>query len=489
MAPPATVTDASVAPHGSLLPTVQVHENDVAAAAIVCAPSALSKMMGSLHPAGALYEKPVNIDQALEAHAAFVSVLRENNVRVYDVRDMLTDRVASSVGDRVALEELAFSCLQYVFDARDAPDAPVASADSIASDAPVDSTGGGLTRFPTMTDAERYYVSDIYKRLVIRQMAAQQLVDVIFTNPTVTVHPSSRDTGFMASYRFAPLTNIVFVRDQLITTAKGIVMGRLRSMQRVREVDILYFCLNKAGFHIIDRVPAPAFLEGGDFFPVGHSLCMLGLGPRSDWAAAHYLLENDLLGTESVAIVKDQLDRHQDRMHLDTVFNIVSSNVCVMLADIMGDASPTRRVVDEYVRVHPDHPTSPTPTDPDHLVGTYMLQRRDVEFSGYVRGKGFSIVEIPGHLQLDYGCNVLNLGSGRVLMTQMESARAVATEPCFNGSVRCLDFRGVSCMYGGLHCASQVVHRVSSRRPPSAHDGCGDKDDAHDGSVAEEDSA
>ena len=40
----------------------------------------------------------------------------------------------------------------------------------------------------------------------------------------------------------------------------------------------------------------------------------------------------------------------QDRMHLDCVFSIISDNCCIMLEDIMGAASPTRRLVDEYVR-------------------------------------------------------------------------------------------------------------------------------------------
>lgn len=32
-----------------------------------------------------------------------------------------------------------------------------------------------------------------------------------------------------------------------ITTCRGIVMGRLRSMQRQREVDLMRFCFNKLG--------------------------------------------------------------------------------------------------------------------------------------------------------------------------------------------------------------------------------------------------
>ena len=69
------------------------------------------------------------------------------------------------------------------------------------------------------------------------------------TNPTVHVRPSYRDTGLSASYTFQPLSNLVYTRDQQVTTANGIVMGRLRSTQRQLEVDLMRFCFQKLGAH------------------------------------------------------------------------------------------------------------------------------------------------------------------------------------------------------------------------------------------------
>jgi hypothetical protein len=63
-----------------------------------------------------------------------------------------------------------------------------------------------------------------------------QLIDTVLINPTVHLAPSYRDTGLTATYTFEPLSNLVYTRDQQITTCKGIVMGRLRSQQRQREV-------------------------------------------------------------------------------------------------------------------------------------------------------------------------------------------------------------------------------------------------------------
>ena len=42
--------------------------------------------------------------------------------------------------------------------------------------------------------------------------------------------------------------------------------------------------------------------------------------------------------------------RTQDRMHLDCVFSIIGDDVCIMMDEMMGESSPTRRLVDEWVR-------------------------------------------------------------------------------------------------------------------------------------------
>lgn len=436
--------------------TGQSHENEHAKVVIVCAPAILSKMMGSLHPAGALYEKPVNIRLAKEAHQHLVAVLERRGIFVRDVRDILLENVNWSVGDRVCLENLAFKCLTYVF--KDDPSSP--AANRIAMDPSGEKN--------TLSEASSYYVSDQYKQAVIEEMGKQQLVDIILTNPTVVIRPSQRDTGFTATYQFEPLSNIVFVRDQQITTRKGIVMARLRSQQRQREVDIMEFCFRKLGLDVIGRIPDSAHLEGGDFFPLGEKLCLLGIGPRSDWAAVEYLLERDLLGTSTVAVVKDEFERKQERMHLDTVFNVLGDNCCIMLENMMGAESPTRRMVDEYTvcgsldseRLADSEAESATPK----RLGPYVLLRQDVEFSSFMKENGFTIIPVTDQEQLDYGCNVLNLGDGDVISIERKTARRIACSKAFKGTIEYLDFTAVTCMYGGVHCATQVVSREHRAR-------------------------
>ena len=79
------------------------------------------------------------------------------------------------------------------------------------------------------------------------------------------------------------------------------------------------------------------------------------------------------------------LHRPQDRMHLDCVFSILGDDVCLMLEEMMGEKSPTRRLVDEYTR---------------DSSGTYSLSRENVEFSQYMRENGYHIIPIKPEHQL-----------------------------------------------------------------------------------------
>jgi arginine deiminase len=180
--------------------------------------------------------------------------MRENGVRVLTVREILAYGVDVHVGARVELEEFAMQALTY----------------RLAEGSSLDD----------LDQKDRYYLTDSYKRTVLESQSVAQLIDTILINPTVHVAPSYRDTGLTATYSFEPLSNLVYTRDQQITTCKGIVMGRLRSPQRNLEVSLMRFCLEKLGLPVVGVIDEPGYLEGGDFLPAGKDLAMLGIGLR-----------------------------------------------------------------------------------------------------------------------------------------------------------------------------------------------------------------
>eukprot|EP01024_Parvocaulis_polyphysoides_P038241 TRINITY_DN34286_c0_g1_i2.p1 TRINITY_DN34286_c0_g1~~TRINITY_DN34286_c0_g1_i2.p1 ORF type:complete len:491 (-),score=62.11 TRINITY_DN34286_c0_g1_i2:386-1645(-) len=403
---------------------LQVDENDEAEVVIVCEPEGTSLMMGGLHPRASLYERPVNLDTAKETHRRFREVLRSHGIKVLTVRDILAFGTADHIGARVDLENLAMEALKY----------------QVTDNFTIDD----------IDEKDRFYLSDEYKRQVLENMSVTQLIDTILITPTVSLAPSFRDTGLTATYQFHPLSNLVYTRDQQITTIMGIIMGRLRSSQRQMEVKLMNFCFNKLGLPVVGKVTDPGYLEGGDFIPAGFDLAFLGVGLRSNMEAAHQLMSKNLLGTSRFAVVKDDFDRHQDRMHLDCVFSIVGKKVCIMLQEMMGEESPTRRLVDLYVF---DPPTQ-----------KYKLEVQNREFSLFLKSEGYSIIPISAEDQLQYACNVLNLGNGNIVSVHAKSARQIVRDKNFKGDIKAIDFSSITSMYGAVHCSSQVVRRRHRRQ-------------------------
>ncbi len=66
-----------------------------------------------------------------------------------------------------------------------------------------------------------------------------------------------------------------------------------------------------AGLPVVGEIQVPGFLEGGDFFPAGRDLALVGIGLRSNFEAARQLMDNDLLGTSRLAVVRDDFEQHQ----------------------------------------------------------------------------------------------------------------------------------------------------------------------------------
>ena len=87
-----------------------------------------------------------------------------------------------------------------------------------------------------------------------------------------------------------------------------------------KSVDWVEFALNRIGKKPIYRIQGDrAFLEGGDFIPM-RNYAMIGCGLRTTPAAICQLMENDLLGKDTLVVVRDAW-KSQIQMHLDTYCN------------------------------------------------------------------------------------------------------------------------------------------------------------------------
>jgi Arginine deiminase len=88
-----------------------------------------------------------------------------------------------------------------------------------------------------------------------------------------------------------------------------------------------------------------------------------------------------------------------------------------------------------------------------------------------MQSEGYHILKVSHENQLRYGCNCLNLGAGRVIAVNEETARDIVQFEHFNGHVQYIDFSAITSMYGAVHCASQVVVRTPLPNPNSTDPG------------------
>lgn len=204
---------------------------------------ALPNWMGSCHPNGSLYEKPLDLRAAQREHLKFREVLESNGCIVRTVREILAQDCDVDVMARVELEELAMKAMTYE----------------------LTKSNNGLDD-SSLTSTERHLLSSEYKRSCIEKMDVEQLVEVVLTRPTILLEKADKDTELLVvNYTYEPLVNLIFCRDQQITTAKGVVMGRPRSRIRQREVEVMEFCFRKLGVPVIGTFP-PFYCPLSHFF-------------------------------------------------------------------------------------------------------------------------------------------------------------------------------------------------------------------------------
>ncbi|ELR19895.1 arginine deiminase [Acanthamoeba castellanii str. Neff] len=136
--------------------------------------------IATLHPTSALFERPVHLKRAKQAHRLFQQTLRAFglNVRL----DCETDPKA-----RRELEDFAVSHLQYVW----AHNGVVSAANAVLNPT------AGAQHGP---HGRACFIDEHYKRDVIRALDSESLVNLLLCNPTIILQKANRETPVTASY-------------------------------------------------------------------------------------------------------------------------------------------------------------------------------------------------------------------------------------------------------------------------------------------------
>lgn len=174
--------------------------------------------LGALHPAAALFREHIDIPELIAEHATYRRVLEEAGARVLTVRQILLDGTGADgkPADRTKLENLR-------------------------------RFAAGFLTFDTQNlSPETAGQQKEYRQSILAKTSPRDLVRIILRQPIIRLSETQINTGLKAEYSENPVMNLFYTRDQLITTAKGVVIGRMNSPQREKGCDILQFCLEKS---------------------------------------------------------------------------------------------------------------------------------------------------------------------------------------------------------------------------------------------------
>ena len=388
--------------------------------------------ISTLHPAASLYEDVTDYNKVKECFDNLKKILKEKNIELITVRSALKL-------NKTALKRLAFKSLKY----------------EISDDINFNKNSKEYKIFLN-------YTKDDYKQEIINKLSEDQLVDVVLNNPKYILAPTNLNTFTEPKLiSFNPLGNLIFCRDQQITTKKGVVIGRTRSSQRAGEHIIMKQVFENLNSNILGILSKEydenAFLEGGDFFVVKNDFSLLGVGLRTSMKGAAYLMEKDFLGTRYMAIIYDDEDMDQQRMHLDTYFNILSDDFAIVLDFNEVQKYYPNKKIGRKVYLFDNEAKSFILSNNKNIpkeIGKYKLINVYNEFYAFLEEKlKYKLIKVTHQQQIDYMINFLNIGNNEIISVNKDLK---LLEQKANINIIYLEFNPILNMYGAMHCITQV---------------------------------
>ena len=404
--------------------------------------SKMESFICSLNPAASLYEDVTDEDDIRACFNELGEYLKTKNIQLITVEDalLLKDKEED-------LMKLAKDSLNYERETEIPKEEKKEEQD--------------IKRKNSLDDYMNFS-SEEYKEKVLKKFSKKNLINVILTRPTMKLKHIETDTFIEStSITFSPVGNMVFCRDQQITTKKGVVIGTSRTSQRKFEHIIMKQVFKNLGADIIGEMGNNGLLEGGDFFVAREDLSMLGIGLRTNIDGASYLMKNDLLGTRYMAICSDENDKDQQRMHLDTYFNILNDNNAVVIDfdDVKKQENKSANIDRKVYYYDNDKDAKEIESDKEDIknkIGEYKLIKIYDSFYKFLDDMKFNYIKISHQEQKEYMINFLNIGNNTVISVNKNLEKKLKDNGCDIITVKYFNCQPILNMYGGMHCMTQV---------------------------------
>ena len=402
--------------------------------------SKMESFICSLNPAASLYEDVTDEDDIRKCFNELGEYLKTKDIKLITIEDALLLKDKEEELMKLAKDSLNYERETEIKEEKEEKD----------------------NKRKNSMEEFKLYSSDGYKEKVLKKFSKKNIMNIILTRPSMKLKHIDTDTFIEStSITFKPVGNIVFCRDQQITTKKGVVIGASRTSQRRYEHVIMKQVFKNIGADIIGELGDEGYLEGGDFFVAREDLSMLGVGLRTDMKGASYLMRNDLLGTRYMAICYDENDQDQQRMHLDTYFNILNNdNALVIDFDEVGKEEKKEKNIDRKVYYYDNNKDikeiESDNKDINNKIGEYKLIKIYNSFYTFLDEMKFNYIKITNQEQKEYMINFLNIGNNTVISVNKNLEQKLKDNNINNINVQYFNCQPILNMYGGMHCMTQV---------------------------------
>ncbi|MGC4111727.1 MAG: arginine deiminase [Nocardioides sp.] len=266
-----------------------------------------------------LFDDVLWVDRAKRDHFEFVAKMRDRDIEVLELHDLLSEVVAQP------------QARAWILDRK--------ITDNLVGPGLAHEVRGWLDELPPARLSE----------FLLGGVTWRDVPDD-FAGPFLTAMRSlPEQPGFL----LPPLPNTLFARDNTSWIFQGVTLNPMfwpaRRQETLLTTAIYRFHPAFAGesFDVwlgdLDGAPADhgfATLEGGDVMPVGKGIVMIGMGERTSYQAVTQVAQSLFKAGAAERVIAATLPRARSAMHLDTVFTFCDADVVTLFEPVVDAIVP-----------------------------------------------------------------------------------------------------------------------------------------------------
>ena len=290
---------------------------------MVCSPGLAHQRLTPDNCHELLYDDVLWVERAKRDHFDFVTKLRDHDIVVFEMLDLLTDVVATPEGrDWILTRKLTENSVGLGF---------------------IEETRSWLESL-SPRDLANYLVGGVSYLDVPKELRGHFLTAFL---------DSPEADGFL----LPPLPNTQFTRDSSAWIFNGVTVNPMYWPAR-RQETLLIAAIYKfhpefaqgnftTWFGDPDKNWGRATLEGGDVMPLGNGVVAIGMGERSSHQAITQVAKSLFDAGAAEQVLVAGLPKSRAAMHLDTVFSFCDRDIVTVFKPVVDQITPYVLTPDE----------------------------------------------------------------------------------------------------------------------------------------------